>query len=104
MSVGGVLRMGLSVDVVVGLLVGTVVEVGNGVVVKVGFGRIGEVAIGTSISESAATCATGAQALLMSKTIRKRIVMHFMGVPLGDELSCCFNGNFYSLVPANTEG
>ena len=96
--------MGLSVGVIVAILAGAVVVVGKGVAVKMVFGRITGVSAESWIFGTGTTCATGAQALLSSRTMRKRIVMLFMGIPLDDGVSCCFNGSSYSLVPANADG
>jgi hypothetical protein len=91
MSVGGVLRMGWRVGTIVGVNVGAGVTVGSAVGVNVSVGGSVEVLVGSLISGTGATCATGVQALLHKTTMRKRSAMCFKEIPPGDEVSRCTN-------------
>jgi hypothetical protein len=93
--------MGSNVGATVGVKVGIGVDVGRTVAVKVSVGMKVGVFVGSSIFETKATCARGVQALLHKITMKKRIMMGFISIPLGDEVSYCFNGNTYHVVPEN---
>ena len=97
MSVGGVLRSGSGVGVTVAVCAGVTVIVGQAVAVEVIVGRNVGVLTGCSISGTGAICATGVQALLQEAKMRKRSARCFKDIPPSDEVSCCFNGNIYSV-------
>ena len=94
MSVGGVERIGSSVGTVVGVLIRVGVTVGNGVTVKVDMGMDVGIRVEASSKGTGATWARGVQALMNKNRMTMRIVMRFIGLALGDEVNCRFDGGF----------
>ena len=89
MRVGGVLRIGSNVGVMVGVSVGagvivregTVVTVFMDMAVKTTVGMGDGVPVAASITGTGATCATGAQALMNKSMLIKMRVSCFMSIP-----------------------
>ena len=95
MSVGGVLRIGLSVGTIVGVLISVGVTVGEVVNVKVNVGVDIGIRVESAITGTGANCARGLQALINKKRMTKRVGMRFIGLPPGAEMNCYFNGRVY---------